>query len=84
MVTCPGTGNWDFEATLQDDHWTGEFCIPFSDLGLEKAPTAGEWRLTLEHCNPSGESSHWNGQVEFVKNKKSIIMDPPAAIDYSR
>ena len=62
-------GNWDFEATLQDDHWTGEFCIPFSDLGLEKAPTAGEWRLTLEHCNPSGESSHWNGQVEFVKNK---------------
>jgi hypothetical protein len=62
-------GSWDFEATVQDDHWTGEFCIPFSDLGLEKAPTAGEWRLSLEHCNPSGESSHWNGRIEFVGNK---------------
>ena len=70
-------GAWDFKAVVQDDHWTGEYAIPFSDFGLDRAPVGEECSLSLEHCNPSGESSHWSGLVRFVEDKDMYVEFKP-------
>jgi hypothetical protein len=62
-------GNWKFQSSVKKGYWTGEFKIPFSELGLISPPENETWEIQLNHSNPSGISSHWNGNIKFVANK---------------
>lgn len=70
-------GSWDFKAVVHDDHWMGEYSIPFSAFNLEWAPVDEEWMISLVHSNPSGESSNWSGRVKFVEDKDLYVEFKP-------
>ncbi len=61
-------GTWEFAASVNDIDWTGEFKIPFADIGIKSPPIGQTWRMNFSRSNPSGVSSEWSGKVKFAGN----------------
>lgn len=70
-------GEYDFQASIAEDHWVGEFSIPFSNLDLNNAPEGQTLNLTLKRTLPSGVSSNWTGQITLESQK-------PVGINFGR
>jgi hypothetical protein len=58
-------GNWQYNASINQSDWTGEFSIPLSDFGLDDTGSVAELNLTLSRSYPHGESSNWNGKCNL-------------------
>ena len=58
-------GNWQYNASINQSDWTGEFSIPLSDFGLNDITSGAELNLTLSRSYPHGESSNWNGKCNL-------------------
>ncbi len=54
-------GNWQFAASINKESWTGEFCIPFTDLGLSAGIPNEKFSIGLAKSSPFGESVDWEG-----------------------
>jgi Domain of unknown function (DUF4091)/Family of unknown function (DUF6067) len=62
-------GSWTFAAAIHEGDWTGEFKIPFADLGLKAPPEGKRWLILFSSSNPSGISADWRGYANFAKGK---------------
>jgi hypothetical protein len=54
-------GNWQFAASVNKENWTGEFSIPFSDLGINATTPNEKFSIDLSKSSPIGESANWQG-----------------------
>ncbi|MBK8881977.1 MAG: DUF4091 domain-containing protein [Bacteroidales bacterium] len=66
-------GNWKYAASINENDWTAEYCIPLSEFGMNGIADNTDLTISLSRSYPHGESSSWSGKCRLSGQNIALV-----------